>query len=176
MTVHAPANALQQAVRDRQTVTPEGDLIAERIDGVLVRPAGTIADDRGTICEIFNPAWGFTADDLVYAYEATIRPGVTKGWIVHLESDDRLFFLYGSSRVVLYDAREDSPTYGAVNQIYFDAANRGLLRIPHGVFHAVQNLGTDTAAFVNLPTRPYDHADPDKYRLPLDSALIPYRF
>ena len=29
---------------------------------------------------------------------------------------------------------------------------------------------------VNLPTRAYDHAHPDKYRLPLDTDLIPFRF
>ena len=28
----------------------------------------------------------------------------------------------------------------------------------------------------NFPTVPYDHADPDKYRLPVDSPLIPYSF
>jgi dTDP-4-dehydrorhamnose 3,5-epimerase len=27
-----------------------------------------------------------------------------------------------------------------------------------------------------MPTRPYDHADPDKYRLPLDNDVIPFRF
>ena len=25
-------------------------------------------------------------------------------------------------------------------------------------------------------TKPYDHANPDKYRLPLDTDQIPYRF
>ena len=29
---------------------------------------------------------------------------------------------------------------------------------------------------INCPTMPYDHADPDKYRLPLDTDRIPYRF
>jgi dTDP-4-dehydrorhamnose 3,5-epimerase len=30
--------------------------------------------------------------------------------------------------------------------------------------------------FINLPTAPYKHADPDKYRLPLDTDEIPYQF
>jgi dTDP-4-dehydrorhamnose 3,5-epimerase len=29
---------------------------------------------------------------------------------------------------------------------------------------------------VNFPTIPYDHADPDKYRLPIDTTLIPFSF
>jgi dTDP-4-dehydrorhamnose 3,5-epimerase len=28
----------------------------------------------------------------------------------------------------------------------------------------------------NLPTWPYDHADPDKYRLPIKNDLIPFDF
>ena len=32
------------------------------------------------------------------------------------------------------------------------------------------------AVIVNFPTTPYDHAAPDKERLPLDTPLIPYSF
>jgi dTDP-4-dehydrorhamnose 3,5-epimerase len=28
---------------------------------------------------------------------------------------------------------------------------------------------------VNFPTTPYDHGNPDKYRLPIDTPLIPYK-
>ena len=33
-----------------------------------------------------------------------------------------------------------------------------------------------TCAGAGIPTRPYDHANPDKYRLPIDTPLIPYSF
>jgi dTDP-4-dehydrorhamnose 3,5-epimerase len=32
------------------------------------------------------------------------------------------------------------------------------------------------AVLINFPTMPYDHANPDKYRLPLDTKLIPHSF
>jgi dTDP-4-dehydrorhamnose 3,5-epimerase len=32
------------------------------------------------------------------------------------------------------------------------------------------------AFFINMPTRAYDHADPDKYRVPVKNALIPFAF
>ena len=54
--------------------------------------------------------------------------------------------------------------------------NRGLVIIPKGVFHALKNIGGDDAYFINLPTRPYDHSDPDKYRLHLKNELIPFAF
>ena len=51
---------MDRPVKDIQTVTPEGTSVAPLIDGVLIREARTIADERGTICELYNPAWGFT--------------------------------------------------------------------------------------------------------------------
>ena len=55
----------------------------------------------------------------------------------------------------------------------FSEKNRALLVIPRGVYHAVQNIGITDAIFVNMPTRPYDHEDPDKFRLPLKNSLHP---
>ena len=53
---------------------------------------------------------------------------------------------------------------------------RGLINIPAGVWHAERNLGQTDAVVINFPTMPYDHSSPDKYRLPLDTDRIPYRF
>lgn len=44
------------------------------------------------------------------------------------------------------------------------------------MYHAIQNIGRDEAFFVNMPTEPYNHEDPDKYRLPLKNDLIPFAF
>jgi dTDP-4-dehydrorhamnose 3,5-epimerase len=160
--------------KDTQTVTATGRPVQDLIDGVRVRPAKTITDERGTICEIYSPSWDFTEEPLIYAYQVTVRPGVVKGWVVHLLQDDRLFFSSGTAKVVLWDGRESSPTMGMINELYFDESNRGLLRIPRGVFHAVRNVGSADVLMVNLPTRPYDHENPDKYRLPRDTDAIPY--
>lgn len=170
------AEEVLHGAKDRQTVTPEGARVGPSIDGVRVRPAVTHPDDRGEVCEIFDPRWGIDPSAMVYAYQATIRPGKVKGWIVHRFQEDRVFASWGYMRWVLYDARPESPTRGQVQEIYLSERNRALMVIPRGVFHAVQNVGTFDAAFVNLPTRPYNHADPDKFRLPLDTDQIPYRF
>jgi dTDP-4-dehydrorhamnose 3,5-epimerase len=162
--------------QDAATVTPEGELLAPLVEGVRVRPARTITDDRGTLCEMYAPAWGFSDEPLVYAYQITIRPGVVKGWVAHHLQDDRLFFSSGTAKVVLYDTREESPTAGLRNELYFDEHNRGLLRIPRGVIHAVGNVGSTDVLMINLPTKAYDHANPDKYRFPVDDDTLPYRF
>jgi dTDP-4-dehydrorhamnose 3,5-epimerase len=172
-SVNGPAGATAPTKRP-QSVTPEGQAVAPVIDGVWVRPAITHPDKRGTVCEIFNQDW----DDkpLVYVYEITIRPGVVKGWVKHDLQDDRLFMASGSLRVVLYDGREESPTHGLVTEQCFDEHSRALLRIPAGVWHAVENVGVSDAQMINCPTRAYDHEAPDKWDLPLDTELIPFSF
>ena len=162
--------------KDSQSVTPEGTPVKPLIHGVRIRPATTHPDDRGYLCEVYNPAWGLHEAPLVYVYSAMIRPNKIKGWVVHRLQDDRLFVISGTIRFVLYDDRPESPTYKMVSEIFISQDNRSIVVVPQGVFHALQNVGSTDAVFINMPTRPYDHANPDKHRLPINNDLIPYRF
>jgi dTDP-4-dehydrorhamnose 3,5-epimerase len=56
------------------------------------------------------------------------------------------------------------------------AENPVLLTIPPLVVHGVQNRGAADVQFVNMPTRAYDPARPDKARLPYGHPGIPYVF
>jgi dTDP-4-dehydrorhamnose 3,5-epimerase len=164
-----------QPKKDRQTVDVEWRSVDERIEGVFVKQLATLPDHRGTVCEIYRPEWGIHPDPLVFVYQITIRPGQIKGWQMHREQDDRLFVSSGTVQVVLYDDREGSPTSGMVNELFFGDHNRALFVIPAGIYHAIKNVDpTKDAVLVNVPTRPYDHENPDKYRLPLKNDLIPY--
>jgi dTDP-4-dehydrorhamnose 3,5-epimerase len=165
---------LEGATRDDQLVTSEGRPVAAQVDGVLFRPAMTHADQLGSLTEIFSTAWNFTDAPIVHLYEVTVRPGQIKGWIAHSTYDDRLYFANGCVKVALYDAREGSPTEGLVSVRFLGAHDRGLMVIPRGVYHAIRNVGTEDVTFINLPTRAYDYANPDKYRLPASTAAIPY--
>lgn len=80
-----------------------------------------------------------------------------KGWAVHHQQVDRYFFYSGSLKLVLYDARESSPTRGMINELYFSEANRSLVAVPPGVYHAVENVGTTDALMINFPSEPYRH-------------------
>jgi dTDP-4-dehydrorhamnose 3,5-epimerase len=164
------------ARKDKQTVSPSGERLAQRISGVIIDRRPLHEDERGELQEIYNPAWGLHPDPLVYAYFVSIRPRQVKGWVVHRFQDDRLFILHGVFRVALFDDRPESPTFRMLNVFVMSHRSRGTLIIPRGVFHALKNIGEDDASFLNLPTRPYNHNDPDKLRLPLKNDLIPFDF
>ncbi|HEY4346150.1 MAG TPA: hypothetical protein VGM80_01070 [Gaiellaceae bacterium] len=162
--------------QDVQTVSADGEPIGELIDGVVIRHQVTQVDERGTLCEILDPRWDVTESPIVYVYQFTIRPGKAKGWHVHRLHDDRIFISRGELKVVLYDDRDESPTKGMINEICRSELRRSLMVIPRGVFHAHVNIGTADAHLISMPTRGYDHASPDVFRLPLDTDAIPYRF
>ena len=79
---------IELAIKDRQTVTARGEGLIDPIAGVALHRPRTQADERGTLCEIYDERWGFTDEPVPFVYLVTIRPGQVKGWSVHLEQDD----------------------------------------------------------------------------------------
>ena len=167
---------LAAAKRDRQLVTPKGEVVRRLTAGVTIRPLTTHVDDRGSVCELFDPRWGWHPDPMVFAYCFTIRPGVVKGWNLHREHEDRYALLHGTMELVLFDPRPESPTCGEVCKVVLSEHQRLLVNVPRNVWHADHNIGSTDVVVVNFPTTAYDHANPDKYRLPIGTDLIPYSF
>jgi dTDP-4-dehydrorhamnose 3,5-epimerase len=166
----------EQPRPDAPSVTADGTPLTPLIDGVILRAQRPIEDRRGEVMEVYRPSWGVHADPLVFIYQVRIRPGAIKGWVTHARQDDRLSIISGALRWALYDDRPDSPTRGLVNDLVVSDRTPTLLIIPRGVWHAVRNIGASDAIFLNMPTQPYDHAAPDKARLPIGTSRIPFDF
>jgi len=169
-------DGLSETTKQPKTTNLDGQRLEQLPDGVIFRDLVTHADQRGSVIELFNPNWGWHAEPLRHSYVFTIRPGMAKGWGMHKLASDRYTMLFGEMLTVLYDAREGSPTQGIVSEVTLSAHRRRLMAIPPGIWHANVNLGSEDAVIVNFKTEPYNHDNPDKYLLPLDSKEIPYRF
>lgn len=149
--------------------------IADQIDGVALRRLQTKADGRGELTVLMSDRFG-AQFQTPHVYLVTAAARSVRAWVYHRRQSDRLAYTMGRLRVVLYDLRPDSATYGVVNVIDVGAANKVLVTIPPFVVHGVQNRGDEDAFFVNMPTRAYDPANPDKSRVPVDHPGIPYVF
>jgi len=163
-------------VQDPASVDAKGNSLEPLPHGVTFREAVTHIDDRGSVCELYDARWAWHPDPLRFVYMFTIRPGHIKGWGMHKLHEDRYFVQFGDMEVVMYDDRPDSPTYKLLSKVVLSEYRRRLMNIPTGIWHANHNIGQKDVVCVNFPTIPYDHARPDKYRLPLDTDLIPYSF
>jgi dTDP-4-dehydrorhamnose 3,5-epimerase len=143
------------------------------IDGVAVRRARVLPDERGRLGEIFR------ADDPWFekfgqVYFTTTYPGVVKAWHYHKKQTDHFYVIKGTLKIALYDERKDSPTYGTVNELYLGEHCPGLVRIPPGVQHGWMCIGQNEAYIVNIVSEPYNYKEPDEFRTPPHDNNIPY--
>jgi dTDP-4-dehydrorhamnose 3,5-epimerase len=159
-----------QAAAETKVSTPEG-----MIEGLTVSSLVRHSDPRGSLCELLTTRDG-PIDPIVHVYQVTAVSGSIRAWVYHRSQDDRLAFVEGHFRIVLYDIRPDSPTFNLLNVFMLGCERPGLLRIPSLVIHGVQNIGASTSSFFNMPTRVYDPHSPDKCRLPERDPRIPFSF
>ena len=147
--------------------------MADEIDGVWVKDLRVIPDERGRLQEILR------ADDDGFkkfgqVYVSTTYPGVVKAWHLHKVQDDNFCCVRGMVKLVLYDARDDSPTKGTLTEYFVGDHNPKLVRVPAGVHHGWKCVSQEEAIVVNITTEPYNYAAPDEYRAPWDTPDIPY--
>lgn len=153
--------------------TKYGTSTSVRIEGVKVKPLRAIPDERGWLMEILR------ADDpelfvkFGQVYVTATYPGVVKAWHYHRRQVDNFACIAGMVKLVLVDTRENSPTRGAVNEFYVGTQNPSLVQVPNLVYHGWKCISVEPALVVNVPTEPYDHEEPDEYRLEPHGAL-PY--
>ena len=167
---------LPGAVKDGQQVTSEWQKIHKDIHGVTVREVLHVPRDHGVITEMYRPEWDPTGLPVVHLYQSRLFPGAIGAWSCHAKNVDRLFVNQGHLKLVLFDGREDSPTYRQLMELHVGDARPAFLVIPTGVWHGLQNVGATDALMINLPSNAYDYVDPDHYRLPWDSPEIPYQW
>jgi dTDP-4-dehydrorhamnose 3,5-epimerase len=164
------------AARDRQSVTRDWQSQVDLIDGVLVKEVRNVAKDNGYLTELWREDWPLSGAHVAQVFQAVIEVGGISAWHVHQLATDRLFANHGLVKIVLYDARAGSPTSGRVNVLRCGTTRPLLVVVPPGVWHGVQNLGSEPAFLINMPDRAYRYEFPDHWRLPQDTSEIPYSF
>jgi dTDP-4-dehydrorhamnose 3,5-epimerase len=143
------------------------------IYGVIIKKLKVVPDERGRLMEIFR------ADDNFFekfgqVYMTSAYPGVVKGWHYHKRQFDNMAVIKGMMKIVLYDSRKESATFGEINEIFAGIHNPVLVHIPPFVYHGFKCISEDEAIVVNTPTEVYNYQEPDEFRLPAHDSNIPY--
>ena len=141
------------------------------IDGVRVDALRQIRDERGAIFHMLrndDPAFERFGE----IYFSLVHPGWIKGWHLHTKMTLNYAVPIGAILLVLYDAREDSPTRGRVQEIRIGEDDYKRVRIPAGVWNGFLGLGDRDAVVANCATLPHD-PDEIKRLAPADRS-IPY--
>jgi dTDP-4-dehydrorhamnose 3,5-epimerase len=170
------APPLPGATKDDQSVTSDWTVLQDPIDGVQLIEVRNVIANSGYTTEIFRRDWFGAQAEIDQVFQVTLGAHGVSAWHVHLDTTDRLFVNHGQVKIVLYDSREGSPTYGRINEFRLGERRPGLVVIPPGVWHGVQNLRAEESSVVNVVDVAYEYEDPDHWRLPVDTAEIPYSF
>lgn len=149
--------------------------IKNQIHGVELAKLVSLGDERGDLIVLHTQDRN-TALSIPHVCLVKTQPGSVRAWSYHAFQRDRIAFTDGSMRVVLFDIRPESPTYGKLNILDVGSAHKVQVVIPPMVAHGVQNTGNEACYFINMPSTTYDPSSPDKFRLPQNHPGIPYRF
>ena len=165
-----------EGTKDQQSITADWLPLQELIDGVELNEVKNVPKGNGFLTEIFRREWESDEGEVDQVFQVGLFPGGVSAWHHHRETVDRLFVAAGQVLIVLYDDRPDSPTNGRINEFRLGSLRPALVRVPPLIWHGVQNIGPDPALILNLVDIAYRYEDPDHWRIPQDSAEIPYRF
>jgi dTDP-4-dehydrorhamnose 3,5-epimerase len=147
--------------------------MSSKIDGVQIIPLRKIPDERGTIMHMLrSDSEHFQRFGEIYF--STVYPGAIKAWHLHSEMGLNYAVIVGTIKMVLYDDRPDSPTKGALMELFPGENNYALVQVPAGVWNGFKGVGTKEAIVANCSTIPH-RADEISRTSPFDPR-IPYNW
>ena len=149
------------------------------ITGVEIKELKTFPDDRGFFREVIRSSDSFFSESNNFAQWSHSKMGrnTVKAWHFHHQQIDWWYLGLGVIEVVLYDLREESPTYKQKMQFYLgeeeldSRAKAAVVKIPQGVLHGCKVL-TPFAHLFYVTSCTYNPEDEGRY--PFNSDVVPH--
>jgi dTDP-4-dehydrorhamnose 3,5-epimerase len=146
--------------------------LATRIRGVKVKKLKIFGDERGFFSEIFRCSEDIFQEKLGQLSFSTVFVGVAKAWHLHKVQTDWMCVLSGDMKLVLYDTRKGSKTYGRREEILMgETFGIKVVRIPPGIAHGYKVVN-GPMKILYVADREYDPKD--DLRIPHDDPQIGY--
>ena len=142
------------------------------IQGVELKELTRHTDERGFFCEIIRETDPFFKAGFGQWSYSKMVSGVIKAWHIHGFQWDWWFVPFGIVKAVLYDLREESPTYKTLSEYLLgDDQKSVVLSIPPGVAHGLKVV--QGPAYLFYVTSEVYNPD-DEGRLLFDDPVIGY--
>lgn len=127
-----------------------------RISGVICRPLAIYEDRRGWLAEIYRQDEIAPEYMPVMAYLSVTQPGEARGPHAHRQQTDLFCFPGpGQFRVVLWDQRPESPSFGTRQEFQLGESCPAILVVPPGVIHGYLNISDRPGLVFNGANRLY---------------------
>jgi dTDP-4-dehydrorhamnose 3,5-epimerase len=132
------------------------DKIKQNINGIKIIPLRQINDERGAVYHVLNSTDShFTK--FGEAYFSKINSGVVKAWKYHKEMTQNFSVPYGKLKLVCFDSREDSSTYGIITVLFLDPdENYNLIQVPPKIWYGFQCISKQDCLLLNIADISHD--------------------
>ncbi len=141
------------------------------IDGVIITKRKQIIDERGKIMHMLRN------DEKIFKsfgeiYFSCIFPGKIKAWHLHKKMTLNYVVVKGKIKLVLFDDRKKSNSYGKIQEIVLSNDNYSLITVPPLIWNGFISLDDKTSIIANCSDIPHEHDE--ILRKSYNDKYIPY--
>ena len=143
------------------------------IQDVIIVKKQVISDDRGKILHMLrNDDKNFSKfGEIYFSY---VFPKKIKAWHIHKKMTLNYVAAFGKIKLVLYDDRKNSKTFGKIQEIFLSNQNHLLVSIPPNIWNGFTSADENLAVLANCSNIPHDKEEIS--RLNFDDPKFPYKW
>lgn len=146
------------------------------IEDVVIKKLSIIPDERGKIMHMLKTS-DAEFEQFGEIYFSTVYPGVVKGWHLHKRMILNYAVIVGMVKLVLYDERAGSKTFGEIQEIFMGIDNYILVKVPAMIWNGFKGAGVTPAILANCASIPHDpkeiiRKDPFTENIPYDWNIV----
>ena len=143
------------------------------IKDIIITKLKIIADERGSVMHMLrNDSQVFKSFGEVYF--STIYENKIKAWHIHKKMTLNYVAAFGKIKLVLYDDRKKSKTFGKIQEIFLSNQNHLLVSIPPNIWNGFTSADENLAVLANCSNIPHDKEEIS--RLNFDDPKFPYKW
>lgn len=145
----------------------------KNIEGIKISPLKIISDHRGSVMHMLrNDSENF--DKFGEIYFSTIFKDRIKAWHLHKEATLNYVCVYGKVKLVLFDNRKASKSFGEYQEIFLSPENYFLITIPPNIWNGFKGLNNEHSIIANCLNLP--HNENEMIRLDIDDKRFNYNW
>ncbi|BBH54059.1 dTDP-4-dehydrorhamnose 3,5-epimerase [Fluviispira sanaruensis] len=130
-------------------------ILKTNIFDIKIHPLKKISDQRGMVMHMLRcDTSHFSKFGEVYF--STIKENATKAWKKHLFMTQNLAVPVGKIKLVCFDDRKNSFSYGLIDEIYLGIEHFYLVTVPPLIWYGFQGIGACESLIANCTDMPHD--------------------
>ena len=145
----------------------------KNIEGIKITPLKIIKDHRGSVMHMIrNDNEAFEKFGEIYF--STIFENKIKAWHLHKEATLNYACVFGKVKLVLFDERKTSKTYGEYQELFLSLDNYSLITIPPNIWNGFKGMNKESSIIANCLNLP--HNEKEMVRLEIDDMRFNYKW